>query len=97
MVLVLLGVLVTLKTLAEPKLTVDSFPRVSSVRISDFPRGKKENSSDISFDSSEVSFDSSEEFFLSSEELDDFLGSYLGNSSGGIRIIGEGGVIREDF
>ena len=33
--------LVTLKTLADPKLTADSFPRFSSVRISDFPRGKK--------------------------------------------------------
>ena len=54
-------------------------------------------SSDISFDSSEVSFDTSEEFFLSSEELDDFFGSYLGNSSGGTRIIGEVGVIREDL
>ena len=41
MALVLLGILVTLKTLAKPKLTADSFPRFSSVRISDFPRGKK--------------------------------------------------------
>ena len=41
MALVLLGILVTLKTLADPKLTADSFPRISSVRISDFPRGKK--------------------------------------------------------
>ena len=53
-----------------------------------------EISSDLSDDSSEVSFDSSEEFFLSSEELDDFLGSYLRNSSEGIRILEEVGVIR---
>ena len=55
------------------------------------------NSSDLSFDSSEVSFDTSEEFFLSSGGNFDSLGSYLGNSSGGIRIIGEVGVIREDL
>ena len=55
------------------------------------------NSSDLSFDSSEVSVDSSEEFFLSSEELDDFLGSYLGNSSEESRIIGKVGVIRENL
>ena len=55
------------------------------------------NSSDLSFDSSEVSFDTSEEFFLSSGGNFDFLGSYLENSSGGIRIIGEVGVIKEDL
>ena len=55
------------------------------------------NSSEEIFLSSEVSFDSSEVLFVSSEEFFSFFGSYLGNSSGGIRIIGEVGVIREDF
>jgi hypothetical protein len=51
------------------------------------------DSSEVSFDSSEVSFDSSEEFFLSSRGNRNFLGSYLGNSSGEIQIIGEVGVM----
>ena len=73
-----------------------NYPNISG-DIFDFLPKEWRNSSDLSFDSSEVSFDTSEEFFLSSEELDDFLGSYLGNSSGEIRIIGEVGVISEDF
>ena len=46
------------------------------------------NSSEERNDSSEVSFDSSEEFFLSSGGNPDFLGSYLGNSSGEIALVG---------
>ena len=69
MALVLLGILVPLKTLADPKLTADSFPRFSSVRISWFSTEEIENTSDLSFDSSEVSFDSSEVSFDSSEEI----------------------------
>ena len=65
-------------------------------RYSGLSSEETKNSSELSFHSSEVSFDTSEEFFLSSEELDDFFGSYLGNSSEGIRIIGEVGVIRKD-
>ena len=47
-------------------------------------------SSEVSFDSSEVLFVSSEEFFLSS-------GAIWEIPRGGIRIIGEVGVISEDF
>ena len=53
-------------------------------------------SSEESNDTSEESDDKSEEFFRSSRGNSDFLGSYLGNSSEGIRIIGEVGVIRKD-
>ena len=49
---------------------------------------EREISSDLSFDSSEVSFDSSEEFLLSSQGNSDFLGSYSGNSSGEIALVG---------
>ena len=68
MALVLLGILVPLKTLAELKLTADSFP-VFFRGNSWFSIEEIENTSDLSFDSSEVSFDSSEVSFDSSEEI----------------------------
>ena len=66
---------VPLKTLAELKLTTDSFP-VFFRGNSWFSTEEIENTSDLSFDSSEVSFDSSEEIPISSLDIFYFPANY---------------------